>query len=42
MYILKNPYRESANELSYKLADKIYDSIRSCDTNICAVILQKT
>lgn len=37
MYILKNPYRESANELSYKLADKIYDSIRSCDTNICDI-----
>jgi hypothetical protein len=37
IYILKNRYRESANELSYKLADKIYDSIRSCDTDICDI-----
>jgi len=37
MYILKNRYRQSANELSYKLTDKIYDSIRSCHTHICDI-----
>jgi hypothetical protein len=34
---IKNPYQESAHELSVKLADKIYDSIRECDTNICDI-----
>lgn len=37
MYILKNPYRENAYELGDKLADKMYDSIRSCDTDICDI-----
>ncbi len=37
MYILKNPYREDAYELGYKLADQIYDSIRECDTDICDI-----
>lgn len=26
IYILKNPYREDAYELGYKLADQMYDS----------------
>jgi hypothetical protein len=37
MYILKNPYREDAYELGYKLADQMYDSIRECDTDICDI-----
>ena len=38
MYNLTNPYRdESAYELGYKLADQIYVSIRSSDTDICDI-----
>ena len=37
IYILKNPYRESADELGDKLADQMYDSIRECDTDICDI-----
>lgn len=36
-YILKNPYHEDAYELSYNLADQIYDSVRNCDTYICDI-----
>ena len=34
-YIIKNPYRDGASELSDKLAEQIYDSIRKSDTDIC-------
>ena len=37
IYIIKNPYHENAYELSYNLADQIYDSIRECDTDICDI-----
>ena len=37
IYTIKNPYREDAYELGYKLADTIYDSIRECDTDICDI-----
>ena len=37
IYIIKNPYRENAYELSNNLADQIYDSIRECDTDICDI-----
>jgi len=37
IYTIKNPYREDAYELGYKLADQIYDSIRECDTDICDI-----
>jgi hypothetical protein len=33
----KNPYRENADELQFKLAEEIYDSIRECDTDICDI-----
>lgn len=35
--ILRNPYGDSAYELSDKLADKIYNSIRKHATNICDI-----
>lgn len=34
IYQIKNPYRESAEEIADKLASKIYDSIRESDTDI--------
>ena len=37
IYNLKNPYREDAYELGYKLADQIYESIRESDTDICDI-----
>lgn len=37
IYTIKNPYRDDASELSSKLAEQIYDSIRDCDTDICDV-----
>lgn len=37
IYTIKNPYREDAYELGYKLADQIYDSIRESDTDICDI-----
>lgn len=37
IYIIKNPCREDAYELSYNLADQIYDSIRECDKDICDI-----
>ena len=36
-YNIKNPYGDSAYELSDKLAERIYDSIRECDTDICDI-----
>ena len=37
IYTIKNPYREDAYELGYKLADQIYDSIRESNTDICDI-----
>ena len=37
IYMLKNTYRRNADELQFILAEKIYDSIRECDTDICDV-----
>ncbi len=37
IYTLKNPYRKNADELQFNLAEKIYDSIRECDTDICDI-----
>ena len=37
MDILKNSYGTNVCELSYKLADQMYDSIRECDTDICEI-----
>ena len=34
---IKNPYRQNADELGYKLANQIYDSIRESDTDICDI-----
>ena len=34
---IKNPYGDSAYELSDNLAERIYDSIRECDTDICDI-----
>jgi hypothetical protein len=36
-YAIKNPYCEGAYELSDKLAEQIYDSIRECDIDICDI-----
>ena len=37
IYILKNLYHEGPYELSNKLADEIYESIRESDTDICNI-----
>ena len=37
IYTFKNTYRQSANELQFILAEKIYDSIRVCDTDVCDI-----
>ena len=37
IYRFKNPSRKNADELQFKLAGKIYDSIRECDTDICDI-----
>ena len=37
IYTIKNPYRESVDVLANKLAEQMYDSIRSCDTDICDI-----
>lgn len=37
IYIFKNTDRQNADELQFILAEKIYDSIRVCDTDICDV-----
>ena len=36
-YNIKNPYGDSAYELSDNLAEQIYDFIRECDTDICDI-----
>lgn len=36
-YIIRNRYSLNANELGDKLAEKVYDSIRECDTDICDI-----
>ncbi len=37
IYRFKNPSRKNADELQFKLAEEIYDSIRECDTDICDI-----
>jgi len=37
IYTIKNPYGDSAYELSDNLADQIYESIRESDTDICDI-----
>ncbi len=37
IYQFRNPYRETADELQFKLAEEIYNSIRECDTDICDI-----
>ncbi len=37
IYMFKNTYSQNADELQFILAEKIYDSIRECDTDICDV-----
>ena len=34
IYMIKNPYSQSADELQFVLAEKVYDSIRESDTDI--------
>jgi hypothetical protein len=36
-YIIRNPYNDSAYELSEKLAEKIYNQIRESDTDVCDI-----
>ena len=37
IYMFENPYRKNADELQFKLAEEIYDSIREFDTDICDI-----
>jgi len=37
IYMIQNPSRQNADELQFKLAEKIYDSIRESDTDICDI-----
>ena len=37
IYMFENPYHKNADELQFKLAEEIYDSIRECDTDICDI-----
>jgi len=37
-YVSQNRYRQSADELKFRLAEEIYDSIRDCDTDICDIV----
>lgn len=37
IYTIKNAYNQSADELQFILAEKIYDSIRESDTDICNI-----
>ena len=37
IYKFNNPYYQNADELQFKLAEKMYDSIRECDTDICDI-----
>lgn len=36
-YIIRNPYNDSAYELSNKLAEKIYNQIRESDIDVCDI-----
>lgn len=38
-YIIKNPDRLNSDELQFKLAEEVYDSIRESDTDICDATL---
>jgi hypothetical protein len=40
LYIIKNRFRDGADPFYYKLADKIYKSIRLSDTNISDIHLK--
>ena len=35
MYTVQNLYSKSADDLQFVLAEKVYDSIKECDTDIC-------
>ena len=35
--MFKNTYRQNVDELQFILAEKIYDSIKKCYTDICDV-----
>jgi hypothetical protein len=37
IYTIKNSYSQSADELQFVLAEKVYDSIRKSDTDICDI-----
>ena len=37
IYTFKNPYCKSADELGFDLVEKIYDSIRNCETDVCDI-----
>ncbi len=37
IYRFKNLSRKNADELQFELAEKIYNSIRECDTDICDI-----
>ena len=37
LYRFKNPYRDSADTLQFQLAERMYDDIRECDTDICNI-----
>ena len=37
IYTIKNSYSQSADELQFVLAEKVYDSIRESDTDICDI-----
>jgi hypothetical protein len=36
-YKIKNPYRESADDLAFSLADQMYNSIRKSDTDVSEI-----
>lgn len=37
IYRFSNPSRKNADELQFKLAEKIYDSIKEYDMDICDI-----
>lgn len=37
MYMIRNLDRQSSDELQFVLAEKVYDSIRESDTDICDI-----
>lgn len=38
IYIFKNLSCQNADELQFKLAEKIYDLIRECEMDICGIV----